>query len=204
MTTATDSEIRWQELLRRLATLFAMTDLQRFDDARVDVASDVLHDDGVEPRSFAVLHHLDRALAVKGEVTSPICVAFQRVKSTLRWRQNSSYARADFLDGYAYCELVGPGGHRKRDDVALGVLLLGPHVIYPEHAHPAAETYIVLSGCAQWRQGDGVWRAREPGERIRHASMEPHAMRTADEPLLAAYLWQDHLHEGARLLEGGA
>jgi hypothetical protein len=30
--------------------------------------------------------------------------------------------------------------------------------------------------------------------------MEPHAMRTTDEPLLAAYLWQDHLKKPARLL----
>ena len=46
----------------------------------------------------------------------------------------------------------------------------------------------------------GSQRALRVGELIRHATMEPHAMRTADEPLLAAYLWQDHLDDGARLL----
>ena len=60
----------------------------------------------------------------------------------------------------------------------MGLLLLGPHITYPEHAHPAAEIYAVVAGRAEWLQGDRIWRNRAPGELIRHASMEPHAMRT--------------------------
>ena len=45
------------------------------------------------------------------------------------------------------------------------------------------------------------WQERPPASVITHASMEPHAMRTGAEPLLAAYLWRDHLHEPARLVE---
>lgn len=200
----TNLETDWRDLLRRLAILLGMKGERSLDDARPDCGSDSQVDRGVELPSLAVLRYVDSALAGGDSVTAPICVLIDQLKTELRWRQNASYVRADFvadfLDGYAYCELLGPSGHRVRGDIALGLLLLAPRVTYPAHAHPAAEVYAVIAGRADWRQGDGVWRRREPGQRIHHASMEPHAMRTADEPLLAAYLWQDHLHEGARLL----
>jgi len=121
------------------------------------------------------------------------------MRTSLQWRRNSAYAHADFLDGYGYCELLGPTGHVREASVAMGLLLLAPGITYPAHAHPARETYAVVAGRAQWCQGDGGWRVRSPGDRIEHASNEPHAMRTVAEPLLAAYLWHDHLHEPARL-----
>ena len=61
-----------------------------------------------------------------------------------------------FLDGYAYCEVVGPHGHLRHPDVAMGLLLLGPHITYPEHAHPAAEIYAVVAGRAEWLQGSDL------------------------------------------------
>ena len=200
MTIAANLETEWRELLRRLAALLALRGDRALDAVRLDATHDARLNSNVQPQSLAVVGHFDRVLASGDAVTAPICSVLDRLKNELRWRQNASYAGADFLDGYGYCELVGPSGHLRHPDVALGVLLLGPHVTYPEHAHPAAETYAVIAGRARWRQGDGVWRVREPGERIDHASMEPHAMSTADEPLLAAYVWHDHLHEGARLL----
>ena len=97
-----------------------------------------------------------------------ICASIDRLASRrLQWRQNPNYVGADFLDGYAYCELVGPRGHLQHADVALGLLLLGPRVTYPEHAHPAAEIYGVVAGRAEWLQGDRIWRRRTPGELIR-------------------------------------
>ena len=197
----TNLEMDWRELLRILASLLGMADQRRLEDARFDVDAAASPDDPVERRSYPVLTHFGDALKLGANV-SPVCVALERLASRLRWQQNPRYVGADFLNGYAYCELAGPEAPAQHPEIALGLLLLGPRVTYPEHAHPAAEVYAVIAGHAQWRQGDRVWRPRVPGERIHHASNEPHAMRTADEPLLAAYLWQDHLHEGARLLEG--
>lgn len=199
----TNLETEWRGLLRHLESLLGMSDQRCFEDARLDIGAAAHSDDVVEPRSYPVLRHFGRALTLHAN-PSPVCVALERLQSQLHWQQNPNYAGADFLNGYAYCELVGPAGCLHCPDIAMGLLLLGPQVTYPEHAHPAAEVYAVVAGRAQWRQGDRVWRHRVPGERIRHASNEPHGMRTADEPLLAAYLWQDHLHEGARLLEGRA
>ncbi len=176
----------------RLAALMKMPAVSWRDEVRPD--------GDVEPRSQPVLRYLPSALGLGDTTTAPICALINQLNPSLQWRRNSSYADADFLDGYAYCELVGPSGHRRNRGLALGLLLLGPHVTYPAHAHPAAEIYTVIAGRAQWQQGDRVWRTRAPADTIRHASMEPHAMRTTDEPLLAAYLWQDHLDEPARLL----
>ena len=71
-----------------------------------------------------------------------------------------------------------------------GFLLLGPQTLYPRHRHEAEEIYVPLSGTAAWQQGDGAWREKLPGAAIHHTSLEPHAMRTAQQPLLALYLWR--------------
>jgi hypothetical protein len=203
LTTKTNLETQWRELVRHLASLLGMSDQRCFDDARFDAGAAARPDDAVERRPYPVLRHFGHALALDASVPA-VCAVLVQFQSRLRWQQNPNYVGADFVSGYAYCELVGPAGSLRHPDIALGLLLLGPRVTYPEHAHPAAEVYAVVAGCAQWRQGDRLWRRRAPGERIHHASNEPHAMRTADEPLLAAYLWQDHLDQGARLLEGSA
>ena len=185
-------ETDWHDLIDRLARLLRESAISR-QDARLDAT--------VQPADpLPVERHLKAALQLAPAATLQIAKRVDRVRVALRWRQNPNYSQADFLDGYAYCELLGPKGHLRDPRIALGLLLLGPHVIYTEHAHPAAEVYAVVAGRAEWRQGDRIWRVRVPGERIHHASMEPHAMRTSAEPLLAAYLWQDHLGEGARLV----
>ena len=129
-----------------------------------------------------------------------ICSRMREVRRQLRWRRNSSYADAQWLDGYGYCELLGPNGHWRHTSLAMGLLLLAPWVCYPPHVHPATEVYVVISGTAFWRKANEPWRRRAPGSRILHHADEPHAMRTGRQPLLAAYLWLDHLQQPARLL----
>jgi hypothetical protein len=192
LTTVRNVESAWRELTAGLASLLGKFAPSVFD-ARLDAT--------VQPMlQMHVLKHLSAVLRLGTGVTRSLCVSVERLRNELQWRQNPNYADAEFLDGYAYCELIGPRGHLHHSDVALGLLLLGPHITYPEHVHEAAEIYAVVAGQAEWLQGDRMWRGRAPGELIHHASMEPHAMRTSDQPLLAAYLWQDHLADGARLV----
>jgi quercetin dioxygenase-like cupin family protein len=177
--------------MERLGALLGVADRWRWADARLDTS--------VQHAGLPVLHCFQAALDLCNGVTAHVRAPLEAVMTSLHWRRNSAYANADFLDGYGYCELLGPAGHMRDASVAMGILLLAPCVTYPPHAHPARETYVVIAGRARWRQGDGGWLMRQPGDRIEHAPNEPHAMRTTDEPLLAAYLWHDHLHEGARL-----
>jgi Dimethlysulfonioproprionate lyase len=110
----------------------------------------------------------------------------------LDWRQ--TYTEADFgqrfLDNYGWSEWIGERGAFVSDAIACGVLLLGPDTEYPAHSHEAEELYLPLAGCALWRAGASDWRLRAPGERIHHPSWTVHAMRTAREPLLAAFIWR--------------
>jgi hypothetical protein len=108
------------------------------------------------------------------------------------WRQ--TYGADDFgprfLDAYGYCEWIGERGAFESRKIACGVLLLGPDTDYPAHAHEAEEIYLPLAGRAWWLKGTSDWTLRPPGRLIHHPSWTSHAMRTGDEPLLAAYVWR--------------
>ena len=197
MTAQANFETDWRNLVVRLAAMFETT---RIGASVGEFADAPLGHLPVVATAPTVVRHFERALGNSCAATEPVCWLLGRLQHHLRWNQNPSYTDAEFLHGYAYCELLGPNGLQRAAGVSMGLLLLGPHITYPQHVHPATELYVVIAGHAQWSQGDGKWRGRAPAERIRHASMEPHAMRTADEPLLAAYLWQDHLDHGARLV----
>lgn len=184
----------WGEAMAQLGALLGASFIPRTG-ARLDAL--------VQPE-LPVLRYLDAAFALADASTQGACELLRELRGILRWRRNDSYSDAAFLARYGYCELVGPAGLQRSNDLAIGLLLLAPDVTYAEHRHPARETYVVLAGRALWRQGDGLWRDHAPGRRIEHAPMEPHAMRTGSEPLLAAYLWHDHLHEGARLVAPGS
>ena len=152
------------------------------------------------PAALPVLRWLPQALDGCG--CAPFAAALREAAPLLRWRQTYTAAEvpAGFLERYGWTALVGPDGVLASDALACGVLLLGPATLYPSHAHAAEEFYLPLAGTADWQQGDQSFRPRGPGTVIRHASEEPHAMRTGAEPLLALYLWQgDGIGACARL-----
>jgi hypothetical protein len=137
----------------------------------------------------AALRSLSRFAAPR---TKAFVEAIAALTDKLDWRQ--SYTRADFgqrfLYNYGFNEWIGERGAFMSDAIACGVLLLGPDTEYPAHSHEAEELYLPLAGHALWRAGPSDWRLREPGTWIHHPSWTIHAMRTADEPLLAAYVWR--------------
>jgi len=154
------------------------------------------------PSPLPVLRWLPALAAMAPQVAPELLAALVRSAPTLAWRQTYTAQElgAAFLDNYAWTEVLGLGGPRYSDRLACGFLLLGPRTHYPSHQHAAEELYVPLSGRAEWQQGDGLWRTHEPGTMIRHASEEPHAMRTNEEPLLAVYLWRGgDLAQKARL-----
>ncbi len=125
-----------------------------------------------------------------------------RVAPSLHWRQTYTTKDLDpaFLDNYGWSEIVGAVGPLASERIACGFLILGPSTHYPHHRHAAEELYVPLHGTAAWQQGDAVWRERPPGTPIHHRSEEPHAMRSAGQPLLALYVWRGaNLAHKARL-----
>ncbi len=146
------------------------------------------------------------ALGQAGARVSAIAIALAAVAPRLTWTQNPNYRRTppspDFLDNYGYAVLAGPSDGppalARHDQLAFGVLLLGPRTHYPLHHHPAAEVYIPLNG-AEWWRGDGPWREEAPGAVIHHPPNIPHATRAGGAPLLALYLWRGELATHAKL-----
>ncbi|WP_287308542.1 dimethylsulfonioproprionate lyase family protein, partial [Mesorhizobium sp.] len=138
------------------------------------------------------LRQLDRIAELAPANAKPLARLLAERRGELRWGQ--TYSEADFgkgfIDNYGWLEVFGTRGHFVNDEVAAGLLILGPDVVYPDHHHVAEEIYIPLTGGTEWRMGEGGFRTREAGEVIHHASDVSHAMRTGKEPLLALYIWR--------------
>lgn len=143
------------------------------------------------PPDLPVLTHLDEALVrVADEVDGQLREAVALVAGRAEWTRTAGYSADEALfAGYAHATLRGPAADDPDpdDDVALGLVLLGPGVQYRAHHHPAEEYYLPLGGIG-WDHGDG-WVDEPAGELIHHEPWQPHAMRTDDRPVLLAYLW---------------
>jgi hypothetical protein len=155
-----------------------------------------------ERRSLPVLRHWPRALAAASGTDAALGAALEALSPELIWRQNPNYVRlppaADFLEGYGYAVIAGPGGLVPAS-IAVGVLLLGPRLLYPAHAHPAEEIYLVLEdGSRWWREGQ-AWLAGIGGTAIHHPPQVAHAMQAGEGPLCAIYLWRGDLATNAAL-----
>lgn len=134
-----------------------------------------------------------------------IADAFALVEPDADWLQNPNYSVESlgpgYVDRYGYVELIGPGRPVESRDLLVGLLLLGPEMHYPDHAHPAEEIYHVIAGHADWWREDEWWRRKPPGAVIHHVPMMRHAMRTTDEPLLALYCWTGDVKTYATMTE---
>jgi mannose-6-phosphate isomerase-like protein (cupin superfamily) len=159
------------------------------------------------PQPLPVLAWLPALSALAVPTTRPLLERLAAAAADLAWRQTY---RADevgpaFLARYGWAELVGPAGVWPTAAARLGFLLLGPEALYPPHAHAAEEIYLVLAGTADWRRGGEPWRPRPPGALVHHPPGLPHATRTADQPLLALYVWWGEDAGGrARIVGTGA
>jgi Dimethlysulfonioproprionate lyase len=155
----------------------------------------------------AVRRYLDEALFSSNAGLTILARTLAELAPALAWTQNPNYRRAppseEFLANYGYAVIAGPESGApalaRHADLALGILLLGPHTEYPAHQHPAEEVYIPL-GAAQWRIATGKWEWRPPGAAIHHPPNIVHATRTGDAPLAALYLWTGDLATNARLV----
>lgn len=181
----------FDELLKRFRDF-----LETFDDRLVrDAVARIGWDmpaRSLEPHTLTCLHQLDRIVELAPASARPLAQLLAERRNDLRWGQ--TYSEADFgkafIDNYGWLEVFGTRGHFVNDEVAGGLLILGPDIVYPDHHHIAEEIYIPLTGGTEWRMGESGLRVRPAGEVIHHASDVNHAMRTGKEPLLALYIWR--------------
>lgn len=98
-----------------------------------------------------------------------------------------------FLPLFANGEGIGPDGRLKHNEVILGLFLLGPNVTYPEHAHPAEEFYIVLTGNPEFKVGNNNFELQEAGAVVLHHTNISHVIRTSSEPFFAIFGWRGEI-----------
>ncbi|WIX76646.1 dimethylsulfonioproprionate lyase family protein [Amycolatopsis carbonis] len=155
--------------------------------------------------ALPALRHLPKALRI---ARTDDATGLAQALTSARWTQTNTYVRNPpnerFLRGYAHCTLLGPAtalpvAIDPAGLVTLGVLLLGPHLHYPPHWHPADEVYLPLT-TARWSTDQSPYKAREPGTILHHTPTQSHAIHTDAVPLLALYLWRGDLHTPARLI----
>jgi hypothetical protein len=146
----------------------------------------------VTPSRLKVVDSLSGVSPAAGDAERALLDTLAKTAGFLDWRQTygiSDFSQA-FLDNYGWVEIFGTRGHFQSDTVAGGFLMLGPHTIYPDHHHIAEEIYIPLTEHSLWSMGGAPFQFRMAGDVIHHPSEIWHAMRTADRPMVALYLWR--------------
>lgn len=110
---------------------------------------------------------------------------FGELEPKLVWYQrdgNWDGASENFADNHANAILVGPKGLEQREDVWIGVTLVGPNIRYPDHRHTPEETYLVLSE-GDFCQGRNDWTHVSTGETFYNPYNIVHSMRSQARPL---------------------
>ncbi len=91
-------------------------------------------------------------------------------------------------------ELIGSNGVVKDSDCRIGLFIHEPSINYAVRTHAAEEMFIIIAGEAEWQQSENPHVKRDAGARIHHASYEPHASRTTNSAILAAWAWVGNIN----------
>lgn len=121
---------------------------------------------------------------------SAICDASDAV----HWRE--TYKNTDigdeFMDQFGcYC-IIGDNAPFSSNVIRLFMVYMPPDFNYPWHHHPAEEMYMVVSGSAIFRRENCSDKILNEGETSFHASNQPHAMETIEDPVLCLVAWRDN------------
>ena len=144
-----------------------------------------------EPKRQPVCEHLPAAYENTRQgpdAAAQLGEAFAAIEPLLSWNPKPT-DDTHFKANHANAVIVGLEGIEERYDARIGVSLVAPDTVYPDHNHPPQEIYAVLSDSA-WRQNDGPWRKPGLGGWVYNPANITHAMRAYDMPLLAIWsLW---------------
>jgi quercetin dioxygenase-like cupin family protein len=144
--------------------------------------------------TIPVCRQLDPALGLAegaGQGAAPVARSIRPLIPRLTWQVRAG----SVPEGQAATEMdpgntmiFGPGGLEPRSDLWIGMSLLAPGAVYPDHRHPPPEVYLVLTP-GQFRQETGDWFTPGPGGVFFNTPGIVHAMRAVPEaPLLAIWL----------------
>ena len=121
-----------------------------------------------------------------GESVSKYVPSFSEFADELPWYRRAARGDVVFEHGHINAEIIGPKGLVFSDDITVGVTLMRPDIVYPDHHHPPEEVYIVLSP-GFWRQNNEEWWSPGPGGYVYNPPDILHAMKSSADPLFAIW-----------------
>lgn len=136
----------------------------------------------------------DGNLAVPPE-HQPIRDALTAIAPVAKWRKTYRDADIgeDFNTRFGCYELIGRGGHFVSETYGGFIVYARPGLWYPWHNHPAEELYLVVAGEAEFLAEGREAVRLGPGGTSHHGPMQPHALRTHDNPVLCYVAWRGDL-----------
>lgn len=116
-------------------------------------------------------------------------------QAALSWYQKTGTQDDGFSAGHANAQIIGPNGLFQSQQILVGVTLMFPNLLYPEHQHPPEEVYVTLSEGSWWQQG-GAWHSPGTQGYVYNPPNIMHAMRSTQQPLLALWCLNVNAGEG--------
>lgn len=139
-----------------------------------------------------------RHLSALQKGISPLSDLIINLADQLNWQHsNGAKANQQLAENLTYVELIGPTGMIIDTRLRMGFFLQGPKISYIRHWHPAEELYYVVQGKSGWAVDDQPFLDKTNGDWILHRSMQPHAMLTYEQPMLAIWAWRGDLSTAA-------
>ena len=148
-----------------------------------------------ERGNAVVARHLDDAASHITAAGYTLADTITAAAPHLPWQTYADYPEAevgpDFANSHAFCSLLGEvDACWEATGIDVGLFLMAPGLFYRDHAHPAPELYLPLTGPHSWRFRPGaplvpraalapVWT--DPGT--------PHATLVGAMPFLCLYAW---------------
>jgi len=104
-----------------------------------------------------------------------------------------------FPSGHAFCTLAGEAdGPFRVTGLDIGLFVMAPGLFYRDHAHPAPELYLPLTGPHRWRFApDAPLVKRAALDPIWNEPEAPHVIKVGPVPFLALYAWLDRAGDAA-------
>ena len=159
-----------QQLRQRLAAANTLPNSTSAEPCPIPEALD-LFANGIEgmPKSLRAISH--NLVALRNQLT---------------WYQRQEPNYPAFMQSHANAQIIGPQGLLLSEDILVGVSLLNAYTTYPDHQHPPAEIYLVLTP-GQWRQKANDWHEPGVGGYVYNTPNVVHAMQSQEQPLFAIW-----------------
>lgn len=179
-------------------------------DTIIDEHKEMTQNKVIEAKRYSFIENTLREIHLKIKCKSPyneLIDSIYKARDMIFWYPNPTFENPRLaIKNENYCaNLAGKTRDMQSDPyvfhsdrIIVGLFLMGKNQLYPAHHHPAWETWVILSGRAEWKVGDRNWEIKNPEDCFTFTKNESHSMKTLDEPLLALWAWTGDLSSWAK------